>query len=104
MFAVILTGAKQYLVREGDKIKVEKLGAEVGKKHVFDKVLLLSDDDKIVDVGTPFLEANVEAKVLSHDKAKKIRVFKMKAKKGYRKTQGHRQQYTELEIEKINHG
>jgi len=104
MFAVILTGAKQYLVREGDKIKVEKLDTEAGKKHVFEKVLLLSEDDKEVKVGTPFLGAKVEAKVLAQGKAKRIRVFKMKAKKGYRKTQGHRQQYTEVEISKINHG
>ncbi|MDP2691797.1 MAG: 50S ribosomal protein L21 [bacterium] len=101
MFAVILTGAKQYLVKEGDKIKVEKLDAEPGKKLVFDKVLLFSKDDKDVEVGTPFLSTKVEANVLAQDKHKKIRVFKIKAKKGYRRTQGHRQAYTELEITKI---
>ena len=102
MFAVILSGAKQYLVREGDKIKVEKLPTEVGKKHVFGKVLLLSNDDKSVDVGTPFLKNKVEGKILEQGKAKKIRVFKMKPKKGYRRTQGHRQHYTEVEITKIS--
>ncbi len=102
MFAVIMTGAKQYLVREGDKIRVEKLEAEVGKNHSFDRVLLVSKDDKDVNVGMPFLEgAKVEAKVLEQGKADKIRVFKMKPKKGYRVTQGHRQRYTELEITKI---
>ena len=101
MFAVILSGAKQYLVREGDKIRVEKLDAEVGKEHTFEKVLLLSKDDKAVEVGTPFLGATVKAKVLDQNKSDKIRIFKMKAKKGYRRTAGHRQPYTELEITKI---
>lgn len=101
MFAVILTGAKQYLVKEGDKIRVEKLDTEAGKTHTFDKVLMYSKDDKDVEVGTPFLTKKVEAKVVETAKDKKIRVFKMKPKKGYRRTQGHRQMYTELEITKI---
>ncbi|MDF2378976.1 MAG: 50S ribosomal protein L21 [Candidatus Gracilibacteria bacterium] len=102
MFAVILTGAKQYLVKEGDKIKVEKLETEEGKNHTFDKVLLYSADDKAVEVGTPFLGKKVEAKVLTQGKAKKIVVFKMKAKKNYKRTRGHRQMYTELQITKIS--
>lgn len=101
MFAVILSGAKQYLVKEGDKIRVEKLKAEEGKTHTFDKVLLYSADDKSVEVGTPFLGKTVEAKVLKQDRAEKIKVFKMKAKKNYRRTQGHRQPFTELQITKI---
>jgi len=101
MFAVILTGAKQYLVKEGDKLKIEKLDAEVGKNHTFDKVLLISKDDKNVELGAPFLTSTVTAKVLDQGKGKKIRVFKMKPKKGYRRTYGHRQSYTEVEITKI---
>ena len=101
MFAVILSGAKQYLVKEGDVIRVEKLDAEAGKAHTFDKVLLYSKDDKEVEVGTPFLEKKVEAKVLDQAKAKKVKVFKMKPKKGYRQTYGHRQPYTEVQITKI---
>lgn len=101
MFAVILSGAKQYLVREGDKIRVEKLETEVGKEHTFEKVLLLSKDDKAVEVGMPFLSTAVKGKVLDQNKSDKIRVFKMKAKKGYRRTYGHRQPYTEVEITKI---
>jgi len=101
MFAVILSGAKQYLVKEGDKIRVEKLDTKIGEKHSFEKVLLVSKDGKEVEVGTPYLKQTVVAKVLEQGKAKKIRVFKMKPKKGYRRTQGHRQLYTELEITKI---
>ena len=101
MFAVILSGAKQYLIKEGDKLKVEKLDAEVGKNHTFDKVLLISKDDKIVELGSPFLKSTVTAKVLDQGRGKKIRVFKMKPKKGYRRTYGHRQSYTEVEITKI---
>jgi len=102
MFAVILTGAKQYLVKEGDVIRVEKLDAEVGKTHVFEKVLLVSKDGKEVEVGTPFLSTKVEGKVKEQAKADKIRVFKMKAKKNYKRTYGHRQPYTEVEITKIS--
>lgn len=101
MFAVILSGAKQYLVKKGDKIRVEKLKTEVGKNHTFEKVLLYSKDGKDVELGTPFLKTKVEAKVLDQGRGKKIRVFKMKPKKGYRRTQGHRQAFTELEITKI---
>ena len=100
MFAVILSGAKQYLVKEGDKIRVEKLDT-TGDSYTFDKVLLFSKDGKDVEVGTPFLDKKVQAKVIETAKGKKIKVFKMKAKKGYQKTYGHRQLYTELEITKI---
>ena len=89
------------MVKEGDTVRVEKLSTEPGKKHVFDKVLLFSKDEKEVELGTPFLEKKVEATVLDSAKDKKIRVFKMKAKKGYRKTYGHRQPYTEVQITKI---
>ncbi len=101
MFAVIYTGGEQYLVKQGDKIRVEKLDAEPGKNYTFDSVLLTSADDKNIELGTPFLKKTVEAKVLSQDRAEKVRVYKMKAKKNYRRTYGHRQPYTELEITHI---
>jgi len=71
MFAVILSGAKQYLVKEGDKIRVEKLDTKIGEKHSFEKVLLVSKDGKEVEVGTPYLKQTVVAKVLEQGKAKK---------------------------------
>ncbi len=101
MFAVIYTGGKQYLVKEGDKIRVEKLNVEPGKNYTFESVLLTSQDGKAVELGTPFLKKTVEAKILSQDKSDKIRVYKMKAKKNYRRVYGHRQPYTELEITHI---
>lgn len=101
MFAVILTGAKQYLVKEGDVIRVEKLEKPVGETFAFDKVLLFSKDGKSVEMGTPFLSNKVEGKVKEQGKADKIRVFKFKAKKNYKRTYGHRQPYTEVEIMKI---
>lgn len=102
MYAIIETGGKQYSVREGDLLRIEKLGYEPGEKITFNRVLLLSDDEG-VRIGEPIVEnATVEAKVLSEGKAKKITVFKMKAKKGYRKTQGHRQPYTKVQIDSIN--
>jgi large subunit ribosomal protein L21 len=101
MFAVIQTGGKQFIVREGEKVKVEKLDAEEGAKHIFERVLAVSKDDKSLEVGAPFLDKKVEAKVLDQGHHKKLRVFKMKAKKRYRRTQGHKQAYTEVEIVKI---
>ncbi|KXO16673.1 50S ribosomal protein L21 [Peptoniphilus sp. GNH] len=101
MYAIVETGGKQYTVKEGDKVRVEKLEAEVGQTVSLDKVLLVSGDE--ISVGKPYLEgASVKAKVLLHDKAKKIVVFKYKAKKNYRKKKGHRQPYTLLEIESIS--
>lgn len=102
MFAVILSGAKQFIVKEGDVIRVEKLEAEVGKPYTFEKVLLISKDGKEVEVGMPFLSNKVEGTVKEQGKADKIRVFKMKAKKNYKRTYGHRQPYTEVEITKIS--
>jgi len=102
MFAVIETGGKQYRVAPGDKIKVEKLEAEDGSNFIFDKVLLVQDD-KETKVGTPYLSgAKVEAEILRDGRAKKIIIFKYKPKKRYRKTQGHRQSFTEVEIKKIS--
>jgi len=102
MYAIIETGGKQYTVREGDILRIEKLGFEAGEKVTFDKVLLLSDDNGI-RIGEPLVEnATVDAKVISEGKAKKIIVFKMKAKKGYRKKQGHRQPFTKVRIDRIS--
>ncbi len=101
MYAIIETCGKQYKVSEGDVVFFEKLEAEEGKKVKFDKVILVSDEGK-VEVGTPYVKgAKVEGKVIAHGKAKKIVVFKYKAKKNYRRKQGHRQPYTKVEITSI---
>lgn len=101
MYAVIETGGKQYRVEKGDVLRVEKLDVEAGDKVVFDKVFLVADGED-VKIGSPFVEgAKVEAKVVEHAKGKKIIVYKYKAKKNYRKKQGHRQPYTEVEIAEI---
>ena len=101
MYAIIESCGKQYKVAEGDVVFFEKLDAEEGKKVTFDKVILVSEEGK-VQVGTPYVKGvKVEGKVVSHGKGKKIIVFKMKAKKNYRRTQGHRQPYTKVEITKI---
>ncbi len=102
MYAIILTGGKQYKVQEGDVVFVEKLFAEEGEAVTFDKVLAVSKDGK-ASFGAPIIaSASVNAKVLSHGKGEKIIVFKYKAKKNYKKKQGHRQPYTKVQIEKIN--
>jgi large subunit ribosomal protein L21 len=100
-FAVIQTGGKQYLVKEGDKVKIEKIVGKDGDKVSFDKVLLVSKDDTSADVGTPFLSSPVEGVILRQGKHDKIRVFKKKPKKRYERTQGHRQRFTEVEIKKV---
>lgn len=99
--AIIVTGGKQYRVAEGDVIFVEKLDVEAGETVKFDRVLAVIDEDKAV-FGTPVVEnAVVSGNVDKNGKSKKIRVYKMKPKKGYRRTQGHRQPYTKVEITKI---
>ena len=101
MYAIIATGGKQYKVAEGDIIKVEKLGVEAGQTYTFDQVLAVSDNE--LKVGTPVGEgASVEATVIGDGKAKKVIVYKYKRKTGYHKKNGHRQQYTQVKIEKIN--
>jgi len=101
MLAIIETGGKQYKVRVGDKIKVEKLNAEEGSNFIFDKVLLKTKDDTVL-IGTPYLEnEKVEAKVLKHGRERKKIVFKYHSKTRYRKKKGHRQPYTLVEITNI---
>lgn len=101
MYAVIETGGKQYRVQEGDTLFVEKLQANEGETVEFDRVLAVSKDGQL-SMGTPVVNgAKVSATVVENGKAKKIIVFKYKAKKDYRKKQGHRQPYTKLKIEKI---
>ena len=100
--AVIVTGGKQYRVAEGDVIFVEKLEGAAGDTFAFDKVLAVVDGENAV-FGKPFVEgATVSANLVKTGKAKKIRVYKMKPKKGYRRTQGHRQPYSKVQIEAIN--
>ena len=102
MYAVIVTGGKQYKVSEGDTLFVEKLEVEEGSSVTFDKVLMAGEGDDI-KVGAPTLDgATVEEKVVKNGKAKKIYVFKMKRKKNERTKKGHRQPYTKVEITKIN--
>ena len=101
MYAVIATGGKQYKVSEGDTVRVEKLEGEVGSKVEISEVLMVGGDD--LKIGAPHVEkAKVTGLIVEQGKAKKILVFKKKRRKGYRKMQGHRQQYTALKIEKIN--
>lgn len=101
MLAVIKTGGKQYLVAPGDKIKVEKLDKEEGKEISFSDVLLLEKSKKL-EIGNPLVKnAKVTAKVLKHGKGKKLIIFKYKSKKRYKRKIGHRQQFTEVEITKI---
>lgn len=102
MYAVIVTGGKQYRVSVGDEIFVEKLEGEAGEAVKFDKVLAFSDEVGM-KTGSPFLiEANVDGEIVKQGKQKKIIVFKYNAKKGYRNKNGHRQPYTRVRITKID--
>ena len=102
MYAVIVTGGKQYKVSEGDTLFVEKLDVAEGESVTFDQVLVTGEGENVT-VGAPTVEgATVEAKVVKNGKAKKIYVFKMKRKKNERKKNGHRQPYSKVEIVKIN--
>ena len=97
MIAIIKTGGKQYLVQPGDKLKIEKIEEKEGATVSFNEVLLIEKDAK-VEVGTPFLKAEVTATVLSHGKGDKVVIFKYKPKKRESRKIGHRQPYTEIEI------
>ncbi|MCF7812522.1 50S ribosomal protein L21 [Candidatus Gracilibacteria bacterium] len=105
MIAVIQIGGHQALVSEGDVLEIDKLDSEAGKTVSFEALLVSEEDGTNCKIGAPLLEGvRVEAKVLEHDRAKKIRVFKMKPRKRYRRTKGHRQDYTVIEITKIGSG
>jgi large subunit ribosomal protein L21 len=98
MYADIKTGGKQYRVSAGEKLKVEQIPADIGAEVVLDQVLFLSDGDNVT-MGAPLVSgATVTVKVVSHGRGDKVRIFKMRRRKHYRKTQGHRQNYTEIEI------
>ena len=102
MYAIIETGGKQYRVKEGDTLLVEKLEAEQGDIITIEDVLAVSKDGKLT-VGSPIVDgAKVEAKVVEQGKSKKVIIFKYKPKKDYRKKRGHRQPYTKLVIDKID--
>lgn len=102
MYAVIKTGGKQYKVAAGEYLKVEKLEGEVGSKVVIDKVLVLADGDNVT-IGSPLVNgAQVSATVIAQGKGDKVKIFKFNRRKHYRKSQGHRQSYTEIQIDDIN--
>jgi large subunit ribosomal protein L21 len=102
MLAVIKTGGKQYLVKKDDVLSIEKIGKEIGQAISFDEVLLLIDDNKKVELGTPYLKnAKVMAEVLEEGKGKKVLVVKYKPKVRYHKKRGHRQFYTKIKITDI---
>ena len=102
MYAVIKTGGKQYRVSAGEKLKVESLPAEVGSEITLDQVLMVGEGDS-VKMGTPLLAgASLKATVVSHGRGEKVRIYKMRRRKHYRKTQGHRQNYTEIQISGIS--
>ncbi|HOW49891.1 MAG TPA: 50S ribosomal protein L21 [Rubrivivax sp.] len=102
MYAVISTGGKQYKVAAGEKVKVELLAAEVGQEIVIDQVLAVGSGADL-KVGTPLVGgASVTATVVAHGRHPKLRIFKMRRRKHYRKQAGHRQGYTELQISAVN--
>ena len=104
MYAVIVTGGKQYRVRKGETVRVERLAADEGAKIEFDKVLMVGEGVD-VKVGTPFVKGSkVSGKVKVHGRGRKIKVVKFKRRKNYLRTQGHRQDYTEVEITNIAGG
>ena len=102
MYAVIKSGGKQYRVESGKQVRVESLAAEVGAAVAFEEVLLIGSGDG-VKVGAPLVAgAKVKATVLAHGRGDKVKIFKMRRRKHYRKSQGHRQAFTQIEITAIN--
>ena len=101
MYAVIKTGGKQYRVAAGEKLKIEQLPADIGAEIVLDQVLLVADGDQF-KMGRPLVTgASVQAKVLTQGRHDKVRIFKLRRRKHYQKHQGHRQNFTEIEITAI---
>lgn len=101
MYAVLVTGGKQYRVAQGETLRVEKLEAEAGNSITFDNILMLGDGDGIT-VGDALKGASVTAKVVGHGRADKVRIIKFRRRKHHMKQQGHRQHYTEIEITGIS--
>jgi len=102
MYAVIKTGGKQYKVAAGEKLKVEQIPADIGQEISLDEVLAVGSGEG-VKVGTPLVQgASVKAVVLAHGRHDKVRIFKMRRRKHYQKRQGHRQNYTQIQIQSIN--
>jgi len=98
MYAVIRTGGKQYRVSAGEKLKIERIAGDVGQEIVLDQVLLVADGAAL-KMGAPLVAgARVKAKVLAHGRGEKVRIFKLNRRKHYRRSQGHRQNFTEIEI------
>jgi large subunit ribosomal protein L21 len=101
MFAVVETGGKQYRVKRGSVLNVEKLSGSVGEQLAFENVLLLSEEGRLT-IGNPFIPGStVQVTVLSEFRAKKVRIFKMKQRKRYRRSQGHRQYYSKVRVDDI---
>jgi large subunit ribosomal protein L21 len=101
MYAVVKTGGKQYRVAPGEKLKVEQIPADVGAEVILDQVLMVGEGES-VRLGQPTVAgATVKAKVVAHGRGDKVKIFKMRRRKHYQKHQGHRQGYTELQIESI---
>ncbi|VCU69484.1 50S ribosomal protein L21 [Pigmentiphaga humi] len=102
MYAVIKTGGKQYRVYAGEKLKIEQIPADIGQEITLDQVLAVGEGDQI-KIGAPLVSgAVVTAKVLAHGRHDKVRIFKMRRRKHYQKRQGHRQNYTEIQIGTIS--
>ena len=102
MYAVIKTGGKQYKVAPGEKLKIEQIPADVGSQVVLDQVLMVANGDAVT-VGKPLVTgAKVAATVVAQGRHDKVRIFKMRRRKHYMKRQGHRQNYTEIQIDAIN--
>ncbi|HRL22988.1 50S ribosomal protein L21 [Alcaligenes sp. SDU_A2] len=102
MYAVIKTGGKQYRVTAGQKLKIEQIPADIGQEISLDQVLSVGEGEAL-KIGAPFVEgAVVKATVLAQGRHDKVKIFKMRRRKHYRKTQGHRQNYTEIRIEAVN--
>ena len=101
MYAVIKTGGKQYRVEAGKPVRIESLAADVGSAVAFEEVLLVGSGDG-VKIGAPLLSgAKVKGTVLAHGRGEKVRIFKLRRRKHYQKSQGHRQNYTEVRIDDI---
>jgi large subunit ribosomal protein L21 len=104
MYAIIKTGGKQYKVQSGEQVRVELLSAAVGANVAFDQVLAVGEGDN-VKLGAPLLSgASVTGTVVAHGRGEKVKIFKLRRRKHYQKTQGHRQSYTEVRIDEIKAG